>query len=112
VKLKVYEFLSNEYRPFAINLERDLCSFMVLEYRMIYPDYVKFGDHMPEPRCPVIPGNYSFTNLTLTLDNFPTNLPLRNSLLILEFWHGAVEITQAKIYGTFDRDAVIREHYT
>ncbi|GLV41969.1 hypothetical protein CBL_10128 [Carabus blaptoides fortunei] len=108
----MYEFLSNEYRPFAINLERSLCSFMVLEYTMLYPDYVKLGAHVPEPRCPLMPGNYSFANMSLNIDNYPPNLPFRNFLLTIEFWHGTVEITLMKIYGTFDRDAVIREHYT
>ncbi|GLV38519.1 hypothetical protein CBL_05125 [Carabus blaptoides fortunei] len=79
---------------------------------MLYPDFVKRGAHMPEPGCPVKPGNYSFANLTLDIDNYPPSLPFSNFLLTSAFWHGSVEIYLLKIYGTLDRDAVIREQYS
>ncbi|GLV39304.1 hypothetical protein CBL_13838 [Carabus blaptoides fortunei] len=112
VRVKGYEFFHNEYRPFAINLERDLCSFLILEYKMIiYRDLVNAGAHMPEPSCPVKPGNYSFANMTPDDANYPSSLPFHNSMLELSYWHGTLEMGVLQIYGTFDRDAVIREKY-
>lgn len=54
VDVRGYEFLNNEYRPFALNYKRTLCSFLEVEYKhMFYPDLVRIGAIMPEPKCPI-----------------------------------------------------------
>ncbi|GLV46444.1 hypothetical protein CBL_20783, partial [Carabus blaptoides fortunei] len=113
VNFKMYEFLHNEYRPFAINIERDLCQFLSLEYKMmVYPDLIKSGAHVPEPSCPIQLGNYSYANFTPNDESFPATLPFHNFMLEVIFRHGKVETAVQQYYGVLDRDAVIREQYS
>ncbi|GLV37976.1 hypothetical protein CBL_12298 [Carabus blaptoides fortunei] len=77
----------------------------------LYPDLLKIGAQMPEPRCPLPKGNYSFYNFTADDANYPTTLPFHNCLLEIASWHGRVEIGVLQFYATLDRDAVIREQY-
>lgn len=52
VVIKAYEFLNNEYKPFAINLRRTLCHYLENEYKLIF--YPSMPGFIP-PKCPLLP---------------------------------------------------------
>ncbi|GLV43855.1 uncharacterized protein CBL_11565 [Carabus blaptoides fortunei] len=89
VNLRVYEFRNNEYRPSIINIKRDLCNFFKYEYTFFYPAFLKTGSHVPEPKCPISKGNYTFNNYSSSCTYHYVSGTPSNSVSILsevQYW--------------------------
>ncbi|XP_046964537.1 uncharacterized protein LOC124533357 [Vanessa cardui] len=95
IHISFYEYLHNEYRRSFIEFNYKYCDLLKYE-KYFAPALLKYG-----VTCPLPPGTYRFTNMTVPMENFPNVFPFEKARVDIENFAANETMLLLQLYASF-----------